>query len=64
MRSPPIPKPSSTPNAPTPDHMDTVKFINPEGTVVNVPEADAAHFDEIGWPRAEGEATTKKKGSK
>ncbi len=31
--------------------MKTVKFINPEGAEVEVPEADAAHFDKMGWKR-------------
>jgi hypothetical protein len=33
--------------------MKAVKYINPEGAEVEVPEADAAHFDEIGWKRSE-----------
>lgn len=32
--------------------MKTVEYISPEGEVVEVPEADAAHFDAIGWERA------------
>jgi hypothetical protein len=43
--------------------MSIVKFINPENQEVSVPESDAAHFDAIGWPRAEGEGS-KKKGRK
>lgn len=43
--------------------MNSVKYINPEGLEVEVPEADAPHFDALGWPRAEGEAP-KKKGKK
>lgn len=41
--------------------MKTVKYITPEGREVEVPEADAYHFDSIGWERAEGEAPAKKK---
>lgn len=38
--------------------MSTVKFIVPEGNtkageVREVPESDAASFDEMGWERAE-----------
>lgn len=43
--------------------MKTVEYINPEGEVVEVPEADAYHFDSIGWPRADkeqGEKTANK----
>lgn len=39
--------------------MKTVKFIDPEGLEVEVPEADAPHFDEKRWPRAEQEAKKK-----
>lgn len=34
--------------------MKTVEYISPEGEVVEVPEADATHFDAIGWERAAG----------
>lgn len=34
--------------------MSTIKFINPDGAEVEVPESDAPHFDAKGWPRAEG----------
>ena len=45
--------------------MNEVLFIVPEGydnagAVVPVPEADAPHFDENGWQRAEGAATKEK----
>ncbi len=43
--------------------MNAVKYINPEGETVEVPEADAPWFDEQGWQRAESEAkATKGKG--
>lgn len=32
--------------------MKSVIYINPEGAEVEVPEADAAHFDAKGWPKA------------
>ncbi len=32
--------------------MNTAKFITPDGTEVEVPQADAAHFDAKGWKRA------------
>jgi hypothetical protein len=35
--------------------MKTVKYINPEGVEVEVPEADAPHFDKIGWPRVDAQ---------
>ena len=47
--------------------MKTVEFIIPEdaeanaGEVVEVPEADAAHFDEKGWSRVGGEKPKKSK---
>lgn len=44
--------------------MSSVKYINPDGQVVEVPEADAAHFDAIGWPKAEGEAEQTPKAKK
>lgn len=34
--------------------MNTVRYILPDGEVVEVPEADASHFDAKGWERAEG----------
>lgn len=40
--------------------MNVVKYLNPEGVEVSVPEDDAAHFDTIGWERVEGEAPAKK----
>ena len=45
--------------------MSAVKYINPEGQVVEVPEADAPHFDKIGWEKADaGDQTPKAKGKK
>lgn len=41
--------------------MSSIKYINPEGVEVEVPQADAAWFDEQGWPRAEEGGTKKKK---
>lgn len=42
--------------------MNSVKYINPEGIEVEVPEADAPHFDEIGWERVgQSEQTPKAK---
>lgn len=40
--------------------MKAVKYINPEGLEVEVPEADADHFDSIGWPRADEDKAGKK----
>ena len=34
--------------------MRTVQFINPDESVVEVPESDAAHFDKLGWKRVNG----------
>lgn len=39
--------------------MKVVKYINPDGVEVEVPEADAPHFDAMGWPRAAAEAPKK-----
>lgn len=45
--------------------MSSMKYINPEGEVVEVPQADAAHFDKIGWEKADaGDQTPKAKGKK
>ncbi|HRH15062.1 MAG TPA: hypothetical protein PK225_11995 [Azonexus sp.] len=33
--------------------MQTVLYITPDGVTVEVPQADAAHFDAKGWERAE-----------
>ncbi len=33
--------------------MVTVNYINPDGQVVEVPEADATFFDDKGWERAD-----------
>lgn len=44
--------------------MNIVKYLNPDGKEVSVPEADAAWFDAQGWPRAEGEAPKKKAAKK
>lgn len=44
--------------------MKTVEYINPEGEVVEVPEADAAHFDAIGWVRAGNDKNANKKQTK
>lgn len=41
--------------------MKVVKYINPDGVEVEVPDADAPHFDELGWPKAADEATKKTK---
>lgn len=35
--------------------MHTVMYITPDGVTVEVPKADAAHFDAKGWERAEGQ---------
>lgn len=34
--------------------MASVKYISPDGTEVEVPDADATFFDEKGWERADG----------
>lgn len=44
--------------------MNTVLYLNPEGETVEVPEADAAHFDEKGWPKADGSVGDKKTNNK
>lgn len=46
--------------------MSTVQFIVPEGfdnagETVEVPEADASHFDEKGWQRADEKPKRKTK---
>lgn len=41
--------------------MKAVKYINPDGVEVEVPEADAPHFDKLGWPKAaKADEATKK----
>lgn len=44
--------------------MKTVEYISPEGEVVEVPEADASHFDAIGWERAGTDKNANKKQTK
>ena len=44
--------------------MNTAKFINPEGEVVEVPAHEAEQFDALGWQRDDGEAKPKIKGKK
>lgn len=40
--------------------MNVVKYLNPEGVEVSVPEDDAPWFDEQGWQRVGSEAPAKK----
>lgn len=35
--------------------MSAVKFINPEGRIVDVPAEEAEQFDAMGWKRADAE---------
>lgn len=41
-----------------------IKYINPEGNEVEVPEADAEHFDAKGWERVDGGSKKKASNSK
>lgn len=44
--------------------MKAVRFINPEGETVEVPEHEAGQFDAFGWERADGSKPSAKEKTK